>query len=154
MQTGHNARADRYTYLPQIGLYILMTWGGVELSASWPQRRKLLSLGAAAILTSLLAGAYVQTSYWKNSVTLWNRVLACKSGNAFAYYNLGSAMVTQGKWREAQTNFERALKIDPDYPDAEVNLGVALSGQGQREEATLHFQRALRQNPYSSRRRI
>ncbi len=150
MQTGHNARADRYTYLPQIGLYILMTWGAVELSASWRQRRKVLGLGAAAILTGLLAGDYVQTSYWKNSVTLWNRVLACESENAFAYNNLGSAMVAQGKWREAETNFERALKIDPDYPEAEVNLGVALTAMGQREEALEHFQEALRLNPYSA----
>jgi tetratricopeptide (TPR) repeat protein len=150
MQAAHNAHADRYSYLPQIGLYILITWGVVELCASWCNRRVALGFAAAAILTGLSVVAYVQTSYWKNSLTLWTHTLACTSQNAFADNTIGSALVGQGQWAEAITHFERALQIEPDYPEAHVNLGVALASQGRRDEAIAHFEQALRLNPNSA----
>jgi tetratricopeptide (TPR) repeat protein len=150
MQTAQNARADRYTYLPQIGLYILMTWGVMELCSFWRYRRAVLGFAAAAILAGLLVGARVQTGYWKDSISLWTHTLACTSENSFAENNLGSALNNQGKWDEATPHFERALQIEPDYPEAQENLGVALVNQGELEEAIQHFDRALQLNPYSA----
>jgi protein O-mannosyl-transferase len=150
MQVAQNARADRYTYLPQIGLYILMTWGAVEFCSSWRYRRAMLGFFATAILAGLLADAYIQTTYWKNSITLWTRSLACTAENSFAYNTIGSALVAQKKWDEAIQNFERALQIKPDYAEAEVNLGVALVNLDKRDEAIPHFLRALQINPYSA----
>jgi tetratricopeptide (TPR) repeat protein len=150
MQAGQNARADRYTYLPQIGLYVMMTWGAMELCAHWRHRRAVLGFGAVAILAGLLAGAYVQTSYWKDSVTLWTRALACKSDYSFVHNTLGSALFNQGKSAEAILHFKRALQFEPDYPEAHVNLGIALATQGKQEEAIQQYKQALHFNPYSS----
>jgi protein O-mannosyl-transferase len=150
MQVAQNARADRYTYLPQIGLYILMTWGVVELCASWRYRRAALGFVATAILAGLLVDSYIQTTYWKNSISLWTRSLACTAENSFADNTIGSALVNLGKWSEAIPYFERALKIKPDYVEAEVNLGVALVNQDKRDEAIPHFVRALQLNPFSA----
>ena len=150
MQAGQNARADRYTYLPQIGLYILMTWGAMELCASWRHRRVVLGFAAVAILAGLLAGAHVQTSYWKNSVSLWTHALACTPENAFADNNLGRALATQGKWDDAIRHYERALQLKPDFAEGHVDLGVAFVNQGKREEALQHFERALQLNPFSA----
>ena len=150
MQAAQNARADRYTYLPQIGLYILITWGVMELCASWRHRQVVLGFAAAAILAGLLVGAYIQTSYWKNSVSLWTHALACMPANSFAENNLGSVLNNQGKWDEAIPHFERALQLEPDYPEAQVNLGVALVNQGKLDEAIPYFERALQLNPYSA----
>ena len=150
MQAGQNARADRYTYLPQIGLYIMITWGAAEVCAHWRHRRVVLGFGAVAILAGLLAGAYVQTGYWKDSVTLWTRALACKSDYSFVHNTLGSALFNQGKSAEAILHFERALQFEPDNPEAHVNLGIALATQGKQEEAIQQYEQALHFNPYSS----
>jgi tetratricopeptide (TPR) repeat protein len=147
MQAGINARADRYTYLPQIGLYIAMAWGAVELFHSWRYRRAVLGSIAVAILAGLLAGAYIQTGYWKDSISLWTRTLACTPESSFAQNNLGNALVAQEKWAEAVQHFERALQLDPDYAQAHLNLGVALANQGKRDEAIQHFERALQLKP-------
>ena len=89
LQVGIQARADRYTYLPQIGLYILVTWGAVEMCGSWRRRRAVLGFAAAAVLAGLLVGAYAQTRYWQNSVSLWTRALACTPENFMAHNDLG-----------------------------------------------------------------
>jgi tetratricopeptide (TPR) repeat protein len=149
MQATQNARADRYTYLPQIGLLIMMTWGAVELGASWCHRRLVLGCAAAAILAGLLAGAYLQTTYWKDSVSVWTRSVACTSGNYFAENSLGSALNNQGKWDEAVPHLERSLQFKPDYIEAHVNLGVALMNQGKPAEAISQFEQTLRLNPHS-----
>jgi tetratricopeptide (TPR) repeat protein len=150
MQAAKNARADRYTYLPQIGLYILMTWGGMALCASWRHRRAVLGFAAVAILSGLLVGAYIQTSYWKDSISLWTHTLACTSDNSFANNILGRALAAQGKWDDAIRHHELALQLKPDFVDAHVDLGVALVSQRRREEAIPHFEQALQLNPDSA----
>ncbi len=150
MQVGQNARADRYTYLPQIGLYVMMTWGVVELCAFWRHHRVVLGFVATAILASLLACAYIQTGYWKNSVSLWTHAVACRPSNAFAENNLGGALAAQGKWNGATEHYERAIQLEPDYPEAQVNLGIARVNQGKLDDAIQYFDRALQINPHSA----
>ena len=149
MQATQNARADRYTYLPQIGLLILMTWGVVELSANWRRRRLVLWSAAVAILAGLLVGAYIQTTYWKDSISIWTRTLACTSENYFAENCLGSALNNQGKWDEAVQHLQRSLQFKPDNIQTHVNLGIALINQGKPEEAISQFEQTLQLNPHS-----
>jgi len=143
IQVGAQARADRYTYLPEIGLYILVAWGTVDLCRNWRHRRTLLGVAAAAILAGLLTYACLQTSYWKDSVTLWRHALACTADNATAESGLGLALADQGELTEAIQHYERALQLNPDYIDAHNNLGSALVAQGRLPEAIKHFERAI-----------
>jgi tetratricopeptide (TPR) repeat protein len=150
LQVGEQARADRYTYLPQIGLYVLVAWGVMELCGNWRHRRAVLGFAAMTILAALLAGAYIQTGYWKDSASLWTHALACTSENYLAHNNLGLALAGQGKPAEAIEHYERALQFMPDYAKAHNNLGVALAGQGRLTEATQQYERALQLKPDSA----
>jgi tetratricopeptide (TPR) repeat protein len=142
-----SARADRYTYLPQIGLYIMVTWGAVALCGAWRWRRVALGWAATAVLAGLTAGAYVQTGYWKNSATLWAHTVACTSDNAVAEDSLGSALLAQGQRVEAIQHYQRAVALKPDRPVFHFNLAIALARQGHVAEAIQHYEQALQLKP-------
>ena len=150
MQVGDQARADRYTYLPQIGLYILAVWGAVELCGPWRRRRAVLGSAAAAIFAGLLACAYLQTGYWKNSISLWTHTLACASESYVAHNNLGLVLAVQGKLDDAVQHWERALVLKPDSVETHINLGNALAIQGKLDEANQQYERALQLKPDSA----
>jgi len=147
IQVGYQARADRYTYLPQIGLYILVAWGVGELCGSWRHRRAVLGSMAGVILAGLLADAYVQTGYWKDSVSLWTHTLACTSENLHAHCDFGDALVAQGNWDEAAQQYQQALQLKPDYADACIGLGNALAAQGKWDEAMQQYERVVQLKP-------
>lgn len=147
VQVGDQARADRYTYLPQIGLYIMIACGGSAWCGQRPWRRRILASGSVLILAGLLALAHTQTTYWKNSTTLWTHTLACTSGNYLAHYNLGVVLTTQRKTEEAISQYEQALQFKPDYADAHINLANALADLGKSDEAIQHYERALQLTP-------
>jgi hypothetical protein len=96
LQVGAQSRADRYTYLPQIGLYLLLTWTVVELTARWRSRRWILGGGAVIVLAVLIVCARTQTSYWRDSKSLWEHTLACTSDNSLACNNLAWLLATLG----------------------------------------------------------
>ena len=116
---GDHARADRYTYLPQIGLCIAVVWGvrwGVERSgAIGLLERWLYGVGGTLLVAGLMACAWQQTSYWHDSERLWTHALACTSQNPLADNNLGKALADRGQVDEAIAHFRRALEIKPDY---------------------------------------
>jgi tetratricopeptide (TPR) repeat protein len=166
MQVGSQAMADRYTYLPQIGLYIIVAWGAVDLCGSWRYSRVMLGAGAAGIVASLLLLAYVQTTYWKNGVSLMTHALACNSNSSLAHKNLGVALAGQGKLAEAIQHFERVLQLEPndakayytyynlglalaksDYAEAYNNLGAVLARQGELPRAIQDYERATQLKP-------
>jgi protein O-mannosyl-transferase len=147
MQVGTQAMADRYTYLPQIGLYIIVAWGAVQVCGSWRYSRLILAAGGAAIIASLLLLAYVQTSYWKNGVTLMTHALACNSNNSLAHNNLGVALTGQGQVAEAIQHYERAVKLDPNDAQAYYNLGSAWLEQGKLAEAIENYEQAIKLKP-------
>jgi len=148
VQVGAQARADRYTYLPQIGLYIVMAWGAVDLCRSWRYRRALLGAGAAAILASLLVLAHGQTRYWKDTVSLMTHTIACTSNNSIAQGILGNSLVNRGKLPEAIQYLEQSLlQASSKSPEAHNNLGLALAHQGRLPEAIQHYERALELKP-------
>ncbi|MGA2242990.1 MAG: tetratricopeptide repeat protein [Verrucomicrobiota bacterium] len=147
IQVGLQARADRYTYLPQIGLYVLLTWAAADLCAGWRHRRLVLGGLATVILVGLIFCARAQTSYWRNSESLWTHTLAHTSGNYIAHNSLGIMLGKQGRLDEAIEHFQKALEIFPGYPECHNNLGVALLQKGQVDEAIEHFQKVLEIKP-------
>ena len=149
VQVGAQTRADRYTYLPQIGLYILATWGAVELFARWRAGRKILAVAALLVIVALAACTYRDTSYWENSETLWKHAIANTSNNYIAHYNLGVVFLRKAQSAAALVEFQKALQINPDYADVEMNLGVVLQRSGDLDGAIRHTQKALQIDPDS-----
>ena len=147
LQVGVQAHADRYTYLPQIGLYLLLTWAVADLCAGWRHRRMVLGGCATIILAALIFCARVQTAYWRNSESLWAHTLACTSDNDIAHNGLGDALSQNGRVGEAIVHFQKALEINPDYAEACYNLGNALLQKGDVDGAIVHFQKALEIKP-------
>jgi hypothetical protein len=108
LQVGSQAQADRYTYLPQIGLYIALAWAAKDLTVSWRYRRQVLGVAATIVLAALMVGASLQTSYWRNSESLWTHTLACTSGNYVAHNNFGVMLGKNGNLDEAIHQFQEA----------------------------------------------
>jgi tetratricopeptide (TPR) repeat protein len=147
VQVGAQARADRYTYLPQIGLYLMLTWGAAEGCAGWRHRRAMLGGLATVILAALMFRARAQTAYWRNSELLWTHTLACTADNYIGHNNLGNALLKKGRVDEAITHFQKALEIQPAFAEAHNNLGNVQFQNGNMDEAIAQYQIALQINP-------
>ena len=147
VQVGDQAHADRYTYLPQIGLYLALTWAAGSLVAGWRHRYWLLGGLSTVILAALIFSARVQTSYWRNGESLWFHTLACTSDNYLAHNNLGNLLCKNGKVDEAIIQYQAALQIIPDFAQAHDNLGNALLQERRWDEARVQYQTALRIRP-------
>ncbi|HXE43488.1 MAG TPA: tetratricopeptide repeat protein, partial [Candidatus Baltobacteraceae bacterium] len=143
IHTGSVARADRFTYLAQIGAYIMLAWAVKDLTASWRHGRRMLGAGAFSVIAALMLCAWKQSSYWRNSQTLWTHTLACTKDNAFAYNDFGGALLANGQIDDAIENFQKALQINPNYAEVYHNLGDAFIQKGNRGEAIAQYQKAL-----------
>jgi tetratricopeptide (TPR) repeat protein len=144
VQISYYSHADRYTYLPQIGIYLLLTWAAVYLLCD---HRAVLVGVATLILATLIFCARTQTSYWQNSESLWAHALACTSDNYIAHNSLGNALFQKGRVDEAIVQFQKVLQIKPDYTDAHLNLGNALLQKGSMDEAIVQYQQVLQIKP-------
>ena len=150
LQVGSQAHADRYTYLPEIGLALLLTWTVSDLSARWPFRRPLLGVLSVGIVVALICSARTQASYWKDSETLWTQALSRTSDNLMAELNLGEAVYKLGRTPEAIAHFERALQIDPNQAWVYSSMGAALLEIGRPGESLAILQKAIELDPKSS----
>jgi len=146
IQVGSQAHADRYTYLPQIGLYVLLAWAITDVLASRLQRR-ILGVSAGVATIALASRAHIQASYWRNGESLWRHALAVTSGNFIAHEGLGHFLVNHGRLDEAIDQFQIALNIDPGFPEIEMNLILALTQKGRTDDAITHLQALLKQHP-------
>jgi tetratricopeptide (TPR) repeat protein len=152
MQAGLQARADRFTYLPQIGLCIALVWGVADLCWSWLPRRGLCGVASALVLTALMGCAWRQTTFWRDGETLWTHCLACTSRNFAAHVNMAFALQKRGKIDAAILEYQKALYLRPqrigfDDPATYNNLGLALALRGRSEEAIAQYQKALEIRP-------
>lgn len=147
VQVGWQSRADRYTYLPQIGLLLAITWGVTELFKKMPQHRRFLPIIVALISLCLVLRTRAQTSTWKNSVTLWQNAVQNTPNNYIAYNNLGEALVAEDEFDRAVTAFEKAIEINGSMRQAEYNLGNVFVRQHNLPDAIAHYQRALQIKP-------
>jgi protein O-mannosyl-transferase len=159
VEVGLQGHADRYTYLPQIGLYIAVTWLVVDLTTSLPHRRQILSAAGLSVVIALAACSYKQTTYWQNGETLWRHTLAVTTDNDIAHTNLGTLLVGEGKFDEALTHFQTALDIRLRSPESALShyrlslsllhddIGNALARMGRVGEAVNHFRQAVAFQP-------
>jgi tetratricopeptide (TPR) repeat protein len=154
IQVGSQAHADRYIYLPQIGLYILLAWAIPDIcraavsdaKASRFQRR-IVGVTASVAIILLAWCAHIQASYWRNGESLWSHTIAVTSGNFIAHNGLGQFLLVHGGLDEAIDQFQVALNIDPKYPTARTNLGIALTKKGRIDEAITDLQGVLEDDP-------
>ena len=146
-QVGLQAHADRYTYLPHIGLYLLLTWTFVDLTARWHYRFAISGVAATVVIIALSLSAWRQTSHWKNSEALWTHTLAVTSRNDIAHHSLGVIFLERGKLDQAIANLREALEIRGDNAKAHAGLAIALMQNGNASEAFLHWQKSLQLEP-------
>lgn len=144
VQTGVQARADRYTYVPLIGLFIIVAWGLPRLLAGWRYRAKALSIMSAAVLILAIPASRFQVRYWHDSITLFNHALEVTSDNYVIHNNLGFELALKGQAGDAIKHYSRALVINPDFEAAHINLGVALRKQGRVDDSIEYFSALLR----------
>ena len=147
LQVGAQARADRYTYLSFIGLFLMITWTVGDLCPPWRQRKLVLGAAMAIALVILTVCTSTQVSYWRNSETLWTHTLAHTSGNYIAHNNLGLALLQEGDVDEAISHYQKALQINSDYAELHYNFGIALLQNGDVDEAIAQYQTALQIKP-------
>ena len=143
IQVGLQGHADRYTYLPQIGLYLLMTWTIAELSVSWRHQRQILAVAAALVIAALTWQTWNQTSYWHDSESLWRHALAVNSEADVPHGTLADTLFSQGRVEEAIPHFQAVLQFGHESPENQSHLGVALLRVGRTEEAIRHLRRVL-----------
>ena len=151
VQTGPHAMADRYVYVPLIGIFIIIAWGLPELMAKWRHRDKVLIILAGIFIPTLMVMTWIQVSHWKSSITLFKHAIRVTDkeypGFAIVYNNLGDALLAERKNEEAISHFQTAIKLNPDHTKAHYNLGVVLQQKGNTNEAISHYKMAIKLNP-------
>jgi len=147
VQVGLQARADRYLYLPLIGLSIAVAWGVPDALERWRAARRLLPAAACATISALAAGAYLQVSVWRDTVTLFEHTLRVTRDNFVAHHALATSYTRSGRLPEARAHFEEAVRLKPDWSAAQIELASVLDRLGEQEPAIAHYQEGLRQEP-------
>jgi Flp pilus assembly protein TadD len=147
IQVGSQPIADRYTYVPLIGLFIIVAWGVPDLLAVWRWQMRAPPAAGVLVIVACTAAARAQVQHWRNSVALWEHAIAVTTANYRAQGNLGHALATQGRLEEAVSHYTEAVRIHPGYAEAHNNLGLALARQGKIDEAFPHYVEALRLVP-------
>jgi tetratricopeptide (TPR) repeat protein len=147
VQVGGQAFADRYTYIPYIGLFIMAAWGLPELCSKRPYRKTALGITAGLVLMPLGLAAYRQAGYWNNSVNLFTHAIEITQNNALAHYNLGFAYGNLGRCQEAIEAYRQAIRIKPGYAEAHNNLGNDYGNLGRWQEAIEACKQAIRIKP-------
>jgi protein O-mannosyl-transferase len=141
------AMADRYTYLPSIGISIMMAWGIQSLIKSDEGRKKILFPVSIIVLFILMLLAWKQCGYWKDNIMLWNHALKVTNDNYVAHSNLGSDLLEKGNIKEAIDHYNKAVSIAPYYEIIHYNRGIASYNLGQKKRALEDFKEAIRIKP-------
>ncbi|HUL19843.1 MAG TPA: tetratricopeptide repeat protein [Thermodesulfobacteriota bacterium] len=147
-QAGDQSMADRFMYVPMIGLLIMMVYGISHICRKWPYKTLTLAVISASIIIILIVLTRAQVKFWRNSEALFRHTLQVTTNNYFIHNHLGAVLLKQGRGQEALVHFNRALEINPYYADAHCNLGVLLLRQGKYREAIPSFTAALRYKPH------
>ena len=147
MQTGVQAMADRYTYLPSVGIAIMLTWGIQSLITSADTRKKILFPAAIALLAILAVLTWRQCGYWKSSIDLFKHALQVTKDNALAHNCFASALDDEGKTEEAIAHYNESIRLKPNYDDAYYNRGIAYAKLGQYQMAVGDLNNTIRLKP-------
>jgi tetratricopeptide (TPR) repeat protein len=146
---GWQGAADRYAYVPLLGLFIAVAWAGAEAcgGSTFPMRRWAVGTLAVGSLAFCAAVSWTQEAYWHDSIALWRHALSVTSGNPVAHTCLGDALEAEGRLPEATRHFEEAARLDRDFANAQYRLGLALLKQGEFHGAARHLTDTLRLEP-------
>ena len=147
VQVGLQSMADRYTYIPLTGIFIIIAWGVSDLAAKWRYKKEGFAAASAILLSILMALTWFQLKHWINSVTLFRHAINVTKNNSVAHNNLGTALKDHGKLSEAIKHYTEALRIRPKYVDAHYNLGNAFVRRSRISEAISHYTEAVRIKP-------
>ncbi|GAG65013.1 unnamed protein product, partial [marine sediment metagenome] len=147
VQVGLQPMADRFTYVPLIGLFIVIAWGVPDLMKRYGHRQTLLGVGSMAVILGLSISSWFQVRYWKNSITLYEHAIQVTTNSYLPHLNLGVALFDLGKIDEAISHYQEVLRIKPNNAEAHNNLGVAMVELGKIEAAVDHYLRAIQLEP-------
>ncbi|HZQ47689.1 MAG TPA: tetratricopeptide repeat protein [Verrucomicrobiae bacterium] len=147
VQVGVQSMADRYTYVPAIGVFMMVAWGVPEVLGRFAQPRWLLGTAGGIALSGCFVITSLQLDHWKDSEALFRRAVEVTKNNYLACNNLGFFLSNHGKVDEAMAYYQKSLEINPNYEDAQNNLGHALAQKGRLDEAILHYEMALKIKP-------
>jgi len=153
VQVGLQAMADRYTYVPLIGLFMMIAWGIFELTRKWPHQKILLVASTGVILLILMFGTWSQARYWQNSLSLFGHAIRVTADNYVAHNNLGVALARIGEKEKAAFHYSEAIRMKPNFENAHYNLGNYLASQGRTGEAIVQYSEAIRIKPNYSKAR-
>ena len=138
------AMADRWAYVPLIGLGIIIAWGVGDIAVKWRLRISMVVLAAGVCLSTLMACTWLQVRYWHSSFTLFTRALDVTSDNPIAHLNLGNVFLKEDKVHEAIAQYREAIAVHRNYAEAHYNLGIALGLQQEYDKAISEYYTALR----------
>jgi tetratricopeptide (TPR) repeat protein len=147
------AMADRWAYVPLIGIFIIIAWGISDLASKWRHKKIGLAL-AAVLLLILMTVTWLQVRYWINSVSLFKHAFEVTDDNFIIHFKLGESLAEQGRTEEAIIHYQEVLRLNPCYALAHHNLGCILVDQGRTNEAMNHYIAALKINPKLERTHI
>ncbi|RJQ60494.1 MAG: tetratricopeptide repeat protein [Desulfobacteraceae bacterium] len=150
VQVGIQAIADRYAYIPLIGIFILMVWFLADISANWMHQKVKLASIAGILIVTLIGIARGQVETWRNSISLFDHALSATTGNYLAHYQLGMALAESGRIDEALSHYANAIEINPKFEFVHFNVGVAMFLKGRLDEAADAFSRALKIDPLNA----
>ncbi len=151
VQVGAQARADRYTYLPLIGLALAVAWGARDLLRSRPGGTRVLAVAAAVSVAGLALAAHAQVATWRDTFTLFERAVAVTDDNFFAHHRLGAAHYRVGRFEEAERHYRESLRLEPRQADTRVEFANLLSGRQRADEALAYYREAARLDPRNPR---
>lgn len=147
VQIGSQAYADRYSYIPHVGLLIMIAWGALALAQRWRIPTPAVAAAGAAAAVIFTALTYSQAAYWRDDLTLWAHTLDVTEDNNIAHNHYGIALSNEENHREAMQHFVRALEINPNHVRARVGLAGALFDLGHLDQAIETYRQALTLKP-------
>jgi protein O-mannosyl-transferase len=147
VQVGNQAMADRYTYIPLIGLFVVIAWGVSDFKSRWRYQKIFLAAITCLVIVLFMGMTWRQIGFWKDSITLFEHALKVTSDNFIAHYNLANVLAKQNRMDEAVGHYNQTISINPDFADAHINLGNVYQMQGKTNEARDQYLQALRLQP-------
>ena len=151
VQAGPQTMADRFAYIPFIGLYLMAAWGLGAVITRWPHRKIATVIIMSGIVITLMILAHIQVGYWSNNLTLYGHTLKTTSNNFVVHRNYGMALAYKGRLKEAHFHFQRALEIDPGYAQTYHDMGTTLMLMGNYDESIKYLTHSLKLRPNYSK---
>jgi tetratricopeptide (TPR) repeat protein len=147
IQVGEQAMADRYTYVPLIGIFIILAWGLPDLLKKWRYQKIGVVLGAALLLPALMVSTWLQVRHWSDNIEFYEHMIKVTGNNYMGHYNLGVYLADNDQIGEAIRHYRKAIGIKPGHANANNNLGNALVIKGKSNEAIQYYTNALNRSP-------